>query len=101
MQSIVPSLFIGMLCFMLSTLVRNGIGTAVLIIVIGLILFVVNGILGISKWNVFLNPFDVPLDKNPEIFYNTVFNNRLIILSACFIFLLVGLYKTHNSEKFI
>ncbi len=101
MQSIVPSLFIGMLCFMLSTLVRNGNGTAVLIIVIGLILFVVNGILGISKWNVFLNPFDVPLDKNPEIFYNTVFNNRLIILSASFIFLLVGLYKTQNREKFI
>ena len=101
MQSIVPSLFIGMLCFMLSTLVRNGFGSAVLIIVIGLILFVVNGILGISKWNVFLNPFDVPLDKNPEIFYNTVFNNRLIILSASFIFLLVGLYKTQNREKFI
>lgn len=100
-QSTVPSLFIGMLCFMLSTLVRNGNGTAVLIIVIGLILFVMNGILGISKWNVFLNPFDVPLDKNPEIFYNTVFNNRLIILSASFIFLLVGLYKTQNREKFI
>ena len=100
-QSTVPSLFIGMLCFMLSTLGRNGNGTAVLIIVIGLILFVMNGILGISKWNVFLNPFDVPLDKNPEIFYNTVFNNRLIILSASFIFLLVGLYKTQNREKFI
>lgn len=100
-QSTVPSLFIGILCFMLSTLVRNGNGTAVLIIVIGLILFVMNGILGISKWNVFLNPFDVPLDKNPEIFYNTVFNNRLIILSASFIFLLVGLYKTQNREKFI
>ena len=100
-QSTVPSLFIGMLCFMLSTLVRNGNGTAVLIIVIGLILFVMNGILGISKWNVFLNPFDVPLDKNPEIFYNTVFNNRLIILYASFIFLLVGLYKTQNREKCI
>lgn len=101
LQIMVPSLFVGMLCFMLSTMVRNGNGTAVLIIVLGLIFFVLNNILGVSKWNVFLNPFDVPLDKNPEIFYNTLFNNRLIILLASFIFLLTGLYKTQNREKFI
>lgn len=100
-QTMVPSLFIGLLCFMLSTIVRNGNGTAVLIIIIGLILFVLNNILEVSKWNVFLNPFDVPLDKNPEIFYNILFNNRLIILSTSFIFLLVGLYKTQNRERFI
>ncbi len=67
-QAMVPSLFIGLLCFMLSTIVRNGNGTAVLIIVIGLILFILNNVLENSKWNVFLNPFNVPLDKNPEIF---------------------------------
>lgn len=101
LQAMVPSLFIGILCFMLSTLVRNGNGTAVLIIVIGLILFILNETLDNSKWNVFLNPFDVPLDKNPEIFYNTVFNNRFIIFLASAVFLLVGLYKTQNREKFI
>lgn len=101
LQVMVPSLFIGMLCFMISTLVRNGNGTAVLIIVIGLILFILNKVLEVSKWNVFLNPFDVPLDKNPEIFYNTLFDNRLIILLTSFVFLLVGLYKTQNREKFI
>lgn len=101
LQTIVPALFVGLLCFMLSTIVRNGNGTAVLIIVIGMLLFVLNGILGVSKWNVFLNPFDVPLDKNPEIFYNTVFYNRLFILSASFVFLLIGLYKMQNREKFI
>lgn len=101
LQTMVPALFIGMLCFMLSTIIRNGNGTAVMIIIIGLLLFVLNGILGINKWNLFLNPFDVPLDKNPEIFYNTVFDNRLIILITTFIFLLTGLYKTQNREKFI
>ena len=101
LQTMVPTLLIGLLCFMLSTIVRNGNGTAVMIIVIGLILFLLNGILGVSKWNVFLNPFDVPLDKNPEIFYNTVLDNRLIILLTALIFLLVGLYKTQNREKFI
>lgn len=101
LQVMVPSLFIGLLCFMLSTIIRNGNGTAVMIIIIGLLLFVLNQILGVSKWNVFLNPFDIPLDKNPQIFYNTLFDNRLVILLAAFIFLLAGLYKTQNREKFI
>lgn len=100
-QVMVPALFIGMLCFMLSTIVRNGNGTAVFIIVIGLLLFILNGILEDSKWNLFLNPFQIPLDKNPEIFYNTVFNNRIIILLCSFVCLLTGLYKTQNREKFI
>lgn len=100
-QVMVPTLLIGLLCFMLSTMIRNGNGTAVVIIIIGLLLFVLNSILGISKWNVFLNPFDVPLDKNPEIFYNTLFNNRLILLLAAFVCLLTGLYKTQNREKYI
>ena len=91
LQSMVPALFIGLLCFMLSTLIRNGNGTAVMIIIIGLLLF------ASSK----IQPFDVPLDKNPQIFYNTLFDNRLIILLSSFIFLLVGLYKTQNREKFI
>lgn len=100
-QTMVPSLFIGMLCFMFSSIVRNGNGTAVLIIVLGVILFALNNSLGDSKWNVFLNPFDVPLDKNPEIFYDTVFKNRIIVLMAAGIFLLIGLYKTQNRERFI
>lgn len=101
LQVMVPALFIGILCFMLSTFIRNGNGTAVMIIVIGMLLFVLHQILGVSKWNLFLNPFDVPLDKNPKIFYNTVFDNRLLILSATLICLLTGLYKTQNREKFI
>ena len=101
LQVMVPVLFIGLLCFMLSTMVRNGNGTAVLIIVIGLILFGISNALGVSRWNVFLNPFDVPIDSNPQIFYNTVFYNRLFILLASFIFLLTGLYKMQDREKFI
>lgn len=101
LQTMVPTLFTGLLCFMLSTIIRNGNGTAVVMIIIGLFLWILQNILGISKWNVFLNPFDVPLDKNPEIFYSTVFDNRLIILITALIFLLTGLYKTQNREKFI
>lgn len=101
LQCMVPCFFIGMLCFMLSTLIRNGNGTAVMIIIIGLFLFIMNQALGISKWNVFLNPYNIPIDQNPEIFYGVLLDNRLIILIASFVFLLTGLYKTQNREKYI
>ena len=100
-QVMVPALFIGMLCFMLSTMVRNGNGTAVVIIILGLAFYIMSEILRVSKWNLFLNPFDVPLDKNPELFYSVVFDNRIIILVASVFCLLAGLYKMQNREKFI
>lgn len=101
LQIMAPVLFVGTLCFMLSTMIKSGNGTSVVIIIIGLILFVMAQTLGNSKWNLFLNPFDVPFDKNPEIFYSMLFDNRVIILVSSVIFLLTGLYKTQNREKFI
>ena len=96
-----PVLFVGTLCFMLSTIVKNGSGTAVVFTLIGLVLFIMSNILEESKWNLFLNPFDVPLDKNPELFYTTLLYNRIILVVGTVIFVLAGLYKTQNREKFI
>lgn len=100
-QVMMPVLFVGTLCFMLSTIVKNGSGTAVVFTLIGLVLFIMSQALEESKWNLFLNPFAVPLDKNPELFYTTLLYNRLILLVGTVIFVLSGLYKTQNREKFI
>ena len=100
-QVMMPVLFVGTLCFMLSTIVKNGSGTAVVFTLIGLVLFIMSSVLEESKWNLFLNPFDVPLDKNPELFYTTLLYNRIILLVGTVIFVLSGLYKTQNREKFI
>lgn len=100
-QIMAPVLFMGTLCFMLSTIVKSGNGTSVIIIIIGLILYVLSQNMDNSKWNIFLNPFNVPLNKNPEIFYSMLFDNRVILLASSVVFLLTGLYKTQNREKFI
>ena len=99
--TMMPVLFVGTLCFMLSTIIKNGSGTAVVFTLIGLVLFIMSNMLEESKWNLFLNPFDVPLDKNPELFYTTLFYNRMILLTGTVVFILSGLYKTQNREKFI
>ena len=100
-QTMMPVLFVGTLCFMLSTIIKNGSGTAVVFTLIGLVLFIMSNMLEESKWNLFLNPFDVPLDKNPELFYTTLFYNRMILLTGTVVFILSGLYNTQNREKFI
>ena len=100
-QVMAPALFTGMLCFMLSTIIRNGNGTAVLVIILGFSLMILGQILRTSMWNLFLNPFNVPVNSNEQIFYDTIFDNRLLILFVSLIFLLVGLTKMQNREKFM
>ena len=88
LQAMVPALFIGTLSFMV-------------IIIIGLLFSMIQGAIGDSQWNIFLNPYDVPIDKNPQIFFNTVFHCRMNMLIASVLFIIFGLNNTRNREKFI
>lgn len=101
MQCMALALFIGTLSFMFSTYIKNGSGTAVVIIIIAILFFILQDALSGSRFDVFLNPFDVPIDKNPQIFYTNVFNNRVVMCVASIVFILLGLNNTRNREKFI
>jgi len=61
----------------------------------------VNDALGISQWNIYLNPFNLPANANIQIFADTVFNNRITMIIASVLFILIGLNKTRDREKFI
>ncbi len=100
-QIMMPALFMGMGAFMCSTIIRNGNGTAVIVIIAGILLLIVNVVLGVSYWNVFMNPYDIPLDKNPLLFYDTLFYNRIVIGGCAAVFLLVGLNNMKRRELFI
>ena len=52
-QVMVPVLFLGVMAFMLSTVVRNGNGTAVIMIIFGLFFMILSDALRKSQWNVF------------------------------------------------
>ena len=100
-QIMFPLFFLGSLGFMFSTLVRNGNGTAVVMIIIGLFLFILSGNIGESVWNVFLNPFNMPSDMNETIWEERIFNNRLYLICASVVALLYGLINLQHREKFI
>jgi hypothetical protein len=100
-QVMFPVLFLGVMAFMLSTVVRNGNGTAVLMIIFGLIFMILSNNLEKSQWNVFLNPYEVPWDVNETTWALIAFKNRIILSVASVIFLLAGLYNLQKREKFM
>ena len=100
-QVMVPVLFLGLMAFMLSTVVRNGNGTAVLMIIFGLFFMILSDILRKSQWNVFLNPYDLPYDVNETTWAIITLKNRIILITGSIIFLLVALFNLQKREKFM
>lgn len=100
-QVMVPVLFLGMMAFMLSTVVRNGNGTAVLMIIFGLFFMILADSLSKSQWNVFLNPYDIPNDVSETTWAIITLKNRIILITGSIIFLLVALFNLQKREKFM
>ncbi len=100
-QLIVILVLFGTLGFLFSTIVKNGNGTAVIMVIIGLILWFFHGFSNLSKWNVFLNPFSTPTRISESLFQTMLFQNRLIIISVSVVAVLWGLINLQKREKFI
>jgi hypothetical protein len=100
-QVMYPVLFLGIMAFMLSTVVRNGNGTAVIMIIFGLFFLILSDALQKSQWNVFLNPYEVPWDVNEPTWAIIAFKNRVILITGSIIFLLVALFNLQKREKFM
>jgi hypothetical protein len=96
-----PLFFLACLTFLFTTLVKNGNGAAVIMVIIGLICFIMSEPLEKSKWNLFLNPFNVPIDMNLTIWKNVVHQNRLMLMIGAVISLLWGLTNLQRREKFV
>lgn len=96
-----PIFFLGGLSFMVSTLVRNGNGTAVVMVVIGVAFWISSGILEASKWNIFLNPFQMPSDINEAVWMDITLKNRIYLLVGTVLVLLYGLLNLQKREKFV
>jgi hypothetical protein len=100
-QVMFPVLFWGSLGFMLSTVVRSGSGTAVLMVVIGLGCFLAMSRLAASKWNLFLNPYDVPSRLNEVVWASIVRENRIYLMAGSLLAILLGLFNLQKRERFV
>ncbi|MCU0362423.1 MAG: hypothetical protein MUE32_03620 [Bacteroidales bacterium] len=100
-QVMMPVLFLGIMAFMLSTVIRNGNGTAVVMIIFGLIFLILSDFLRKSQWNIFLNPYEVPWDVNETTWAIITVKNRIILVAGSIVFLLAALFNLQKREKFM
>ncbi len=100
-QLIVVLMLFGSLGFLFSTMVKNGNGTAVVMVIVGLALWFMHGVIDQSKWNVFLNPFAAPNKISETLYQTMLFQNRLILITVSVVAILWGLINLQKREKFI
>jgi len=101
MQLMFPVFFLGALAFMFSTIIRNGNGTAGVMAIIGLIFWIMSGILEDTEWNIFLNPFDNSVSYSQEIWIEMLFYNRLYLTIGTSLAILAALTRLQKRERFI
>ncbi len=101
LQLMFPIFFLGSIGFMLSTVVRNGSGTAAIMVIIGLTFWILGGILEENEWNIFLNPYRFPDFLNEAMWQEMLFYNRIYLIIGTILSILAGIYKLQRREKFI
>ncbi len=100
-QVLFPIAFLGSMAFMVSTLVRTGNGTAIIMVIVSFFFFVFAEEIEYSQYNIFLNPFSEPREMSEFIWLNVIFKNRLYLTLGTGFFLLYGLFNLQFREKFI
>lgn len=100
-QVMLPVVFLGIMAFMVSTVVRNGNGTAVIMIIFGFFFIILSEPLEKSQWNFFLNPFRLPYDVNEATWAIITLKNRIILITGSILFLLLALFNLQKREKFM
>jgi len=100
-QLMMIAIFTSTLGFGISTIVKNGNATAVVIVVLGLVMLILSETIEYSKWNILLNPFRNPVNINEIVWKETIRQNRIILASFSIVFLLLGLLNLQKREKFL
>ena len=98
-----PLLFFGCLTFMISTYIRNGAGTSVVMVVISIVFWLGNRsfLENHRKWDIFLNPFSHPDNMNQAVWSNIVISNRIYLFTAVILMILFALFNLQKREKFL
>lgn len=96
-----PIYFLGSMAFLFSTIIKNGNGTAVVMVIIGVLLLILSGALERTMWNIFLNPFNIPNRLNEMVWQEITMKNRIFLAVGSLLFILYGLFNLQKREKFI
>jgi hypothetical protein len=100
-QLMFPVFFLGSMAFMFSTVIKNGNGTAVVMVILGVLLFIISEAVERTMWNIFMNPFNPPRNMNEMIWEGIALKNRVFLVAGTLVFILYGLFNLQKRERFI
>lgn len=100
-QLLFPVCFLGSLAFLLSTKIKNGNATAVVMVILGFFLTIFSEIVEDTLWDIFLNPFGSPRQYTELAFQQIVWKNRVFLSVGSLVFILGALLNLQNREKYI
>ncbi len=100
-QVMIPVVFLGMMSFMMSTVIRNGNGTAVVMIIIGIVFMFLGDVIYRSPWNIFHNPFNPAYNVTESAWAVITLKSRLFLACGSVLFLLAALLNLQRREKFM
>ena len=100
-QVLFPIIFLSSLGFMLSTLIKNGNGTAILLVIFSFVFLMFSGPLEYNVYNVFLNPYNEPRGMSEFIWLTIIYKNRIYLLILSVLCLLYGMFNLQFREKFV
>jgi hypothetical protein len=100
-QVLFPIAFLSSVAFMLSTLIKNGNGTAIVLVIISFIFFIFAEPMEYSAYNIFLNPFSEPHEMSEFIWLTVIYKNRLYLIILSLLCLLYGMFNLQFREKFV
>ncbi len=94
-------IFMTSLAFLLSTLIKNGNGAAVVLVIVGLIFFLMYDEIEESKWNIFINPYHTPREMGITVWHSILKQNRIILSVGTIVCIIWGLINLQRREKFV
>ncbi len=100
-QVMFPLVFLGMLTFLVSTIVKSGNGTAVIIIILCTAILIGSNAFENKYYNVFFNPYNIPAGTTQMVWESLTFKNHVFLMVGSLIFVLGGLLNLQNREKFL
>jgi hypothetical protein len=100
-QLMFPVFFLGSMAFMFSTIIKNGNGTAVVMVILGVLALILSDAVDRTMWDIFLNPFNIPRNMNEMIWKSIALKNRIFLAVGSVVFLLYGLFNLQKRERFI
>ena len=100
-QVLFPVTFLSSLAFMVSTLIRGGNATAIVMVIVAFVFFVFAEPLEYSMYNVFLNPFSEPHEMSEFVWLTIIYKNRLYLVLLSALCILYALFNLQFREKFV